>query len=139
MSANSAPATNSSLGKSREEIMAEREAKKLAKQMKKGKNMGVNSEAAPTTTPVVGSSVVNVVSQKQDTITNPPSKVIDTHTSAVVEKNREQIKAEREAKKKAKQALKVAKTSGVTEITVKLEDTKITENLSTNTIQEEKV
>ncbi|XP_018797981.1 PREDICTED: translation initiation factor eIF-2B subunit delta isoform X2 [Bactrocera latifrons] len=138
MSANSAPATNSSLGKSREEIMAEREAKKLAKQMKKGKNMGVNSEAAPTTTPVVGSSVVNVVSQKQDTITNPPSKVIDTHTSAVVEKNREQIKAEREAKKKAKQALKVAKTSGVTEITVKLEDTKITENLSTNTIQEEK-
>ncbi|XP_050326130.1 translation initiation factor eIF-2B subunit delta [Bactrocera neohumeralis] len=137
MSANSAPATNSSAGKTREEIMAEREAKKLAKQMKKAKNLGVNSEAAPTT-PVVGRSVSNVVSQEQDTITNPPSNVIDTHTSAAVEKSREQIKAEREAKKKAKQALKEAKTSGVTEIIAKLDDTKITENLSTNSMQEEK-
>uniref|UniRef100_A0A034V6Z0 Translation initiation factor eIF2B subunit delta n=2 Tax=Bactrocera dorsalis TaxID=27457 RepID=A0A034V6Z0_BACDO len=139
MSAKSAPAaTNSSAGKSREEIMAEREAKKLAKQMKKAKNLGVNSEAALTTPPVVGSSVANAVSQEQATITKPASNVIDIHTSAAVEKSREQIKAEREAKKKAKQALKEAKISDVSEITAKLDDTKITENLSTNTMQEEK-
>nr|XP_014102990.1 translation initiation factor eIF-2B subunit delta isoform X1 [Bactrocera oleae] len=138
MSANSAPANISSVGKSREEIMAEREAKKLAKQLKKAKTLGTNSEAAQITAPVVSRSVTNVVSQEQDTIPKPSSNVIETRPSAAVEKSREQIKAEREAKKKAKQALKEVKASNITEITAKLDDTKITESLSTNTLQDDK-
>ncbi|XP_011196378.1 translation initiation factor eIF-2B subunit delta [Zeugodacus cucurbitae] len=138
MSANPTPTINSPAGKSREEIMAEREAKKLAKQMKKTKSLGTNPEAASNAAPVTSKPVAHVISQKQEVIAKPPPSEIDTQTTAAVDKSREQIKAEREAKKKAKQSLKEAKAAGVTEITAKLDDTKITENLSEKNLQEEK-
>lgn len=125
MSANSVPVINSSAGKSREEIMTEREAKKLAKQMKKAKALSTHSEAALITAPVARTPSAHVISQEQDT--------------AAVDNSREQIKAEREVKKKSKQAQKDTKATSITDITAKLNDTKITEDLYGNTLQEEKV
>lgn len=85
--------------KTRDEIKAEREAKKLAKQAKKSKSGGVSSadnSQIPT----------NV---KAENVNNTASSNLADGT----DKTREQIKAEREAKKLAKQAAKTTKAGGV--------------------------
>lgn len=102
--------------KTREEIKAEREAKKLAKQAKKLKAIGGN---APNADAIVSN---NSNSPKEST-TNKAEQLVANNVTAVAtattnseeaeEKTREQIKAEREAKKLAKQAAKAAKSGAV--------------------------
>lgn len=91
--------------KSRDEIRVEREAKKLAKQAKKIKAGGgaVSSDAT------VNAPTAIATNNKVEKINvAAPSKNADEDGT---DKTREQIKAEREGKKLAKQAAKAAKTS----------------------------
>lgn len=97
--------------KSREEIKAEREAKKLAKQAKKTKS---NPSGDSSTTPAAANTTT--VAAVNDTAkVNENSNNMEGVDG---EKSREQIKAEREAKKLAKQAAKAAKTGGGTNAAV---------------------
>uniref|UniRef100_T1P994 Translation initiation factor eIF2B subunit delta n=1 Tax=Musca domestica TaxID=7370 RepID=T1P994_MUSDO len=97
--------------KSREEIKAEREAKKLAKQAKKTK---CNPSGDSSTTPAAANT--KIVAAVNDTAkVNENSNNMEGVDG---EKSREQIKAEREAKKLAKQAAKAAKAGGGTNAAV---------------------
>ena len=102
-----AGAATAAIEKTREQIMAEREAKKLAKQAKKNK-----SEAnVPTETSKVHPPVIDATSEVTPAA-NVKNVVASNSLSAkeeISEKSREQIKAEREAKKLAKQNAKAAK------------------------------
>ncbi|KAM7344239.1 eukaryotic translation initiation factor 2B subunit delta isoform 2-T2 [Cochliomyia hominivorax] len=96
--------------KTREEIKAEREAKKLAKQAKKLKAAG--GQTADTTIPNNNSPpVVTNTNDSAKVVNNIPENA--TNEEEAGEKSREQIKAEREAKKLAKQAAKAAKSGAV--------------------------
>ncbi|XP_067631306.1 translation initiation factor eIF2B subunit delta isoform X2 [Eurosta solidaginis] len=124
MSAAPADTHPAASGKTREEIMAEREAKKMAKQAKKAK---------PTTEsqiPLIEPLVVTVANppHQQNTVATIDTNALNVDKLAGIEKTRDQIKAEREAKKKAKQAQKVSKTAGLPELTAQLENAKITDN-----------
>ncbi|XP_034121471.1 translation initiation factor eIF-2B subunit delta isoform X1 [Drosophila guanche] len=126
----------------REQVMAEREAKKQAKQAKKQKS-------APPATKIITEVEQTTITTKLTTTTTttardkpePPAATAApaapiaavTCTAAVVtetgDKTRDQIKAEREAKKAAKLAAKVAKSSGakVEAPVQQLADLKVTE------------
>ncbi|XP_017471739.1 PREDICTED: translation initiation factor eIF-2B subunit delta isoform X2 [Rhagoletis zephyria] len=130
---------NSAPGKTREEIIAEREAKKLAKQTKKAKPLSTGPQATTLIAPVASKSIALAVGGQKTPPDNSLSNIAVTNTPAAgIDKTREQIKAEREAKKKAKQVLKEAKATGVPEITAQLEATKITTKLDSTTAQEDK-
>ncbi|XP_032572899.1 translation initiation factor eIF-2B subunit delta isoform X2 [Drosophila sechellia] len=131
--------------KTRDQIMAEREAKKLAKQAKKHKTAPTPTAATPAvlTTPAAPATKI-ITEVEQTTITTKlttttTTKVQDAVASKTTqpaavngkdveagEKTREQIKAEREAKKAAKKAGKGggAKVEGITQ---QLADLKVAE------------
>ncbi|KMY96023.1 translation initiation factor eIF-2B subunit delta isoform X1 [Drosophila simulans] len=131
--------------KTRDQIMAEREAKKLAKQAKKHKTAPTPTAATPAvlTTPAAPATKI-ITEVEQTTITTKlttttTTKVQDAVASKTTqlaavngkdveagEKTREQIKAEREAKKAAKKAGKGggAKVEGTTQ---QLADLKVAE------------
>ncbi|EDX08364.1 GD11760 [Drosophila simulans] len=131
--------------KTRDQIMAEREAKKLAKQAKKHKTAPTPTAATPAvlTTPAAPATKI-ITEVEQTTITTKlttttTTKVQDavasttTQPAAVIgkdveagEKTREQIKAEREARKAAKKVCKGggAKVEGTTQ---QLADLKVAE------------
>ncbi|KAH8253316.1 hypothetical protein KR032_004772, partial [Drosophila birchii] len=109
--------------KTREQIMAEREAKKLAKQAKKQKNPTAAAPATPAAPVIPATKIITEVEQttittKLTTTTTTTAKdkleLAPKSVSAPVENGkeaqgagemtREQIKAEREAKKAAKKA-----------------------------------
>ncbi|XP_037968687.2 translation initiation factor eIF-2B subunit delta isoform X1 [Plutella xylostella] len=106
--------------KSREEVIAEREAKKLAKQNAKTKIDPNKTSNSPNTKTVAQKEDIpstqkpNEVKKAADKIESPKSKdevdkaVVLTPdvTNQATDKTKEQIKAEREAKKLAKQAKK---------------------------------
>lgn len=106
--------------KSREEVIAEREAKKLAKQNAKTKIDPNKPSNSPNTKTVAQKEDIpstpkpNEVKKAADKIESPKSKdevdkaVVLTPdvTNQATDKTKEQIKAEREAKKLAKQAKK---------------------------------
>ncbi|XP_046810850.1 translation initiation factor eIF-2B subunit delta isoform X2 [Lucilia cuprina] len=109
--------------KTRDEIKAEREAKKLAKQAKKQKAGGV---VATDVAESINNSPPANTNCKAENVSNTAGKPEDGS-----EKSREQIKAEREAKKLAKQAAKSAKAAGgniaVAAVTEQLKQVKINE------------
>lgn len=116
--------------KTREEIKAEREAKKLAKQAKKGKSSGAgvneNVTMSTTETPTVTTKTVD---------SNDTKKPTNCADGGEGEKSRDQIKAEREAKKLAKQAAKTAKTGGgpaVGAVTEQMAQVNLKENSTSN-------
>ncbi|KAH8309524.1 hypothetical protein KR059_011426, partial [Drosophila kikkawai] len=129
--------------KTREQVMAEREAKKLAKQAKKQKNP---SAATPATTIITEVEQTTITTKLTTTTTTKAKEKLEllekkadtavTKTSPVPvengkeEKSREQIKAEREAKKAAKKA---GKSTGdkVEAATQQLSNLKVTENVQT--------
>ncbi|KAH8240348.1 hypothetical protein KR038_004750, partial [Drosophila bunnanda] len=111
--------------KTREQVMAEREAKKLAKQAKKQKNPTSATPAAPATTIITEVEQTTITTKLTTTTTTTAKeklelleKKLDTaaqktipapvengkEARATEEMTREQIKAEREAKKAAKKA-----------------------------------
>ncbi|KAH8277958.1 hypothetical protein KR018_010836, partial [Drosophila ironensis] len=124
--------------KTREQVMAEREAKKQAKLAKKQKNTNTNTAAAAaaaTATQIITEVEQTTITTKLTTTTTTSAKetldlpatvtaikereVASTERPAengqvgeAGEKSREQIKAEREAKKAAKQAAKAGKAAG---------------------------
>ncbi|CAD7014010.1 unnamed protein product [Ceratitis capitata] len=140
MSTTPTKTVNPPAAKSREEIMAEREAKKLAKQLKKAKVLGTELTAATPAASNINTSVAQVDSIAiPETSANTPSNTTLADGNALaVDKSREQIKAEREAKKKAKQAQKEAKATGLPEVTAKLEAIQFVENGLTTPAQDEK-
>lgn len=117
--------------KTREQIKAEREAKKLAKQSKK------QNKGAIINNPEINSITNNSSPPTQSSVDNKMAESVSVSETAALtedngEKTREQIKAEREAKKLAKQAAKTAKASGnsatVATVTNQLTQVKISEN-----------
>ncbi|XP_050555115.1 translation initiation factor eIF-2B subunit delta isoform X3 [Spodoptera frugiperda] len=113
--------------KSRDEVMAARQAKKLAKQKGKGKESVQNETKEQTTTKPVApkaeqapSVEKNVTKEEQKPVKEPTSKGKDEVDRAVkidpiietTDRSKEDIKAERAAKKAAKQAKKKGAIEG---------------------------
>ncbi|XP_001976398.3 translation initiation factor eIF-2B subunit delta isoform X1 [Drosophila erecta] len=143
--------------KTRDQIIAEREAKKLAKQAKKLKNAATATADAPaaptvptTVSTIPATSATKIITKVEQTTittkltTTTTTKKADaaalkpTQPAAVNgkdaeegERSREQIKAEREAKKAAKKAGKSggAKVEGVLQ---QLADLKVSEKVTAN-------
>ncbi|XP_065369229.1 translation initiation factor eIF2B subunit delta isoform X2 [Calliphora vicina] len=121
--------------KTREEIKAEREAKKLAKQAKKSKSGGVSSADNSPQVPT-NAKAENVNSPQIPT--NAKAEIANNDASPNLadgsDKTREQIKAEREAKKLAKQAAKTTKAGGggIAAVTEQLNQVKINETNAKN-------
>ncbi|KRK00454.1 translation initiation factor eIF-2B subunit delta isoform X2 [Drosophila yakuba] len=140
--------------KTRDQVMAEREAKKLAKQAKKQKNATTSTAAAPapptastTVSPTPATPATKIITEVEQTTittkltTTTTTKVQDAVVSKTTQpaavngkdaeagdKTREQIKAEREAKKAAKKAGKGggAKVEGVSQ---QMADLKVAEQV----------
>ncbi|KAH8356301.1 hypothetical protein KR200_006550, partial [Drosophila serrata] len=133
--------------KTREQIMAEREAKKLAKQAKKQKNPTAAAPAVPATTIITEVEQTTITTKLTTTTTTTAKEKLELlekkadsapqktapvpvengkQAQATEEKTREQIKAEREAKKAAKKA---GKTTGdkVESATQQLSNLKVSE------------
>lgn len=131
--------------KTRDQIMAEREAKKLAKQAKKQKTAPTPTAATPTVLTTPSAPATKIITEVEQTTittkltTTTTTKVQDAVASKTTqpaavngkdaeagEKTREQIKAEREAKKAAKKAGKGggAKVEGIAQ---QLADLKVAE------------
>lgn len=90
--------------KSREEIIAQREAKKKSKQLKKQKEIDISQETVGKQAQKSDNDISAVNVHNEDGSTSAlPNKEICT------DKSREEVKAEREAKKKAKQLAKQKK------------------------------
>jgi len=131
--------------KTRDQIMAEREAKKLAKQAKKQKTAPTPTAATPAVLTTPSAPATKIITEVEQTTittkltTTTTTKVQDAVASKTTqpaavngkdaeagEKTREQIKAEREAKKAAKKAGKGggAKVEGIAQ---QLADLKVAE------------
>ncbi|XP_033233384.1 translation initiation factor eIF-2B subunit delta isoform X1 [Drosophila pseudoobscura] len=142
------PGDNSQQDATREQVMAEREAKKQAKQAKKQK------ATTPATKIITEVEQTTITTKLTTTITTtardkpePPAGTAEPAApiAAVTcpastgtetgDKTRDQIKAEREAKKAAKQAAKAAKSSGtkVEPPVQKLANLKVTDKTPTLT------
>lgn len=112
--------------KSRDEVMAARQAKKLAKQKGKGKESVQNETKEQTTTKPVAPkaepapSTETITKEEQKPVKEPTSKGKDEVDRAIkveptietTDRSKEDIKAERAAKKAAKQAKKKGSTEG---------------------------
>ncbi|XP_030377130.1 translation initiation factor eIF-2B subunit delta isoform X2 [Scaptodrosophila lebanonensis] len=114
--------------KTREQIMAEREAKKQAKHNKKNQSKTVPTppttkiitEVEQTTITTRLTTTTTTTNDRQEQLATTVAAAVPTKTTSVTstttlelgENTREKIKAEREAKKAAKQAVKSAKVSG---------------------------
>lgn len=113
--------------KSRDEVMAARQAKKLAKQKGKGKEPVQNETKEQTTTKPVApkadiapSTETNITKEQQKPVKEPTSKGKDEVDRAIkveptietTDRSKEDIKAERAAKKAAKQAKKKGAIEG---------------------------
>ncbi|XP_051861373.1 translation initiation factor eIF-2B subunit delta isoform X1 [Drosophila albomicans] len=161
--ANSNPNQNGAADKTREQVMAEREAKKQAKLAKKQKTTTptavetaaattkpattiiteveqttITTKLTTTTTTTTKDNVVAAVAAATSTKVAPSSEPPDSNTG---EKTRDQIKAEREAKKAAKQAAKTAKTTGnnnVDTVTQKLNNLEVAPSTAAPTDVEKK-
>ncbi|XP_017146426.1 translation initiation factor eIF-2B subunit delta isoform X3 [Drosophila miranda] len=142
------PGDNSQQDATREQVMAEREAKKQAKQAKKQK---ATTPATKIITEVEQTTITTKLTTTTTTTARdkpePPAETAGpaapiaavTCTASTdmetVDKTRDQIKAEREAKKAAKQAAKAAKSSGakVEPPVQKLANLKVTDKTPTPT------
>ncbi|XP_054736356.1 translation initiation factor eIF-2B subunit delta [Anastrepha obliqua] len=134
-------ATPPAAGKPREDILAQREAKKLAKQAKKTKALGSGSQITPVAVPAPVSSTTVAPAQcaaKEKIACLTTHNTTNVDAAALNDKTREQIKAEREGKKKAKQALKAAKATGVPELAAQLDAVKISQKNDATAAPEEK-
>ncbi|EDW09454.1 translation initiation factor eIF-2B subunit delta isoform X1 [Drosophila mojavensis] len=126
------PQQNASADKTREQVMAEREAKKQAKLAKKQKSITpattIITEVEQTTITQKLTTTTTTTTKEQSQLPLRSTNVADPKTASqsaqnstdsfnptapASEKTREQIKAEREAKKAAKQAAKSAKSNNV--------------------------
>ncbi|EDW36010.1 GL16909 [Drosophila persimilis] len=142
------PGDNSQQDATREQVMAEREAKKQAKQAKKQK------ATTPATKIITEVEQTTITTKLTTTITTtardkpeppagtagPAAPIAAVNCTASTgtetgDKTRDQIKAEREAKKAAKQAAKAAKSSGtkVEPPVQKLANLKVTDKTPTLT------
>ncbi|XP_041449054.1 translation initiation factor eIF-2B subunit delta isoform X2 [Drosophila obscura] len=143
------PGDSSQHGATREQVMAEREAKKQAKQAKK-------QTSTPPATKIITEVEQTTITTKLTTTTTTTARdkpepsagtaAIAAPIAAVTftaaagtetgDKTRDQIKAEREAKKAAKQAAKVAKSSGakVEAPVQQLANLKVTEKIPAPTV-----
>ncbi|XP_033252755.1 translation initiation factor eIF-2B subunit delta-like isoform X2 [Drosophila miranda] len=142
------PGDNSQQDATREQVMAEREAKKQAKQAKKHKATTpatkiiteVEQTTITTKLTTTTTTTARVKPEPPAETAGPPAPIAavtctastDTETG---DKTRDQIKAEREAKKAAKQAEKAAKSSGakVEPAVQKLANLKVTNKTPTPT------
>lgn len=91
--------------KSREEIIAQREAKKKSKELKKQKEIDISQETLDKQSHKVG-SISNAANVFNKDVSSSASL---NKVSSIPEKSREEVIAEREAKKKAKQLAKQKK------------------------------
>ncbi|XP_017072996.1 translation initiation factor eIF-2B subunit delta isoform X2 [Drosophila eugracilis] len=132
--------------KTRDQIMAEREAKKMAKQAKKQNKPVTQATSTTSATPAtkiitevehttittkLTTTTTTKVQEKSDSVVPKPaqSTLVNGKDAEAGEKTREQIKAEREAKKAAKKAGKggAAKIEAATQ---QLADLKVAEKAS---------
>ncbi|XP_023177374.1 translation initiation factor eIF-2B subunit delta isoform X2 [Drosophila hydei] len=141
---NSNPQQNTSTDKTREQIMAEREAKKQAKLAKKQKLNApattIITEVEQTTITKKLTTTTTTTTKEQNLLPLHSTNVADTKTASEAsaisstdvkptapagEKTREQIKAEREAKKAAKHAAKSIKSNNVDAAADQLSDLQV--------------